>query len=254
LRLEALEDRTLLSISSTGDLIAAINMANSSGTPTTITLTPNINFAFQFADNFNVGLNALPVITGNITIVGSGGDFLTRTSTTAERFFDVAPSGTLTLQNLTLEGGVAQGTGQAAQGGAIFTGGTLNLSNVTVQNNVAQGTSGTNAGGANGAGGNGAAAFGGGLYVDEGNVSLTNVVLSSNSAIGGSGGNGLINTNPTGNNFIPGPGGAGGNGGAANGGGIYVAQGNVSLSNDTLSGNSAVMAPLAAAAARAARA
>ena len=105
----------------------------------------------------------MPVIAGNITIVGNN-DIIERTGTTAFRLFDVASGGSLTLQNLTLEGGLAEGTGDAADGGAIYSSGNLNLSGVTVKSNKAQGSDVTNGAG------NGANALGGGLYVAGGSA------------------------------------------------------------------------------------
>jgi uncharacterized repeat protein (TIGR01451 family) len=241
LTLEALEERTLLSnyIAFTpGELINEINMANASGTPSTIALqgnvSPNYIFSAQYPDN---GGSALPTITGDITIVGNNNIIERASGSPAFRLFDVFFKGSLTLQNLTLEGGLAQGTGPAAEGGAIFSSGTLKLSGVAVQNNVAQGTSGMMAGGV---GGSGAAAGGGGLYVAGGQVFLTNDNLSNNRAYGGIGGDGFNNTNKSGGNFISGPGGNGGNGGAAYGGGIYApGGGSITLSGDIFSGNGA---------------
>src|SRR5579875_2190946 len=111
--LELLEDRTLLSapVSTTGDLITAIKNANAAGGLTPITLAANTTFDFTTANNSTNGHNALPVITGNIIIVGKGGDLLSRDnkSTTPFRLFDVASGGSLILENLTLQGGLVQG-------------------------------------------------------------------------------------------------------------------------------------------------
>ena len=138
LTLEALEDRTLPSggiVNSTAGLIAAINSANSSGTPTTITLQAGANFGFT--SGYNSTLEALPFITGKITIVGNN-DVLVRTAapSTPFRLFDVASGGSLTLENLTLQGGFVQGAPTVgAEGGAVFSSGTLKLSGVTVRSN-----------------------------------------------------------------------------------------------------------------------
>jgi hypothetical protein len=229
---EALEDRTLLTNPATpGDLVAAIISANSSGTPTTITLAASTTFNFTSADN---GANALPVITGNITIVGNG-DTIQRTGAMAFRFFDVASGGSLTLEDLTLMGGLAQGTGAAAEGGAVYSLGALALSGVTVKSNKAQGSNGANATNAGATGGNGASAYGGGLYVAGGTVTLNNDTLSGNIVQGGTGGTGGKGT-PGANGFSP-DGGPGGTGGDGLGGAMYVAAGTVTLSNATLSGN-----------------
>ena len=213
LTLEALEDRTLLSggsVSSTAGLIAAINAANKAGGGTAITLAPGAIFNFTSANNYTNGANALPVITADITIIGhgpnpsSGGDLLDRTAppTMPFRLFDVASGGELWLTNLALQGGLAQGTGAAAQGGAIYSSGKqlklngvpqLKLNGVTVEGNTAQGSNGANGFEPNptqSPGGSGASAHGGGLYVAGGSVSLTNSIFSSNIANGGNGGNG----------------------------------------------------------------
>jgi uncharacterized repeat protein (TIGR01451 family) len=208
-------------------LIAEIDAANSSGTPTTIIL-PATTLDYNVADNSTDGGNALPVITGNIIIVGNG-DTIERTGTNLFRLFDVAAGGSLTLENLTLTGGVAQGTGTAAEGGAIYSAGTLTLSGVTVKSNKAFGNSGGNGSNSGAAGGTGASASGGGLYVAAGNVTLTNDILTSNSVGGGIGG--LGRTGVTGGN--------GGNGGTGLGGAMYVAGGTVTLTDDTLSSNKA---------------
>jgi uncharacterized repeat protein (TIGR01451 family) len=245
LTLEALEERMLLSISnpaSASDLITAINMANASGTPTTITLTPNINFDFANYDNSTNGHNALPVITGNITIVGNGSglDNLKRTGMAAYRLFDVAIGGSLTLVNVAVQGGLAKGAGTAAEGGAVYSSGALTISGTSIQDNTAQGSNGASGvgGGPRGIGGQGAGALGGGLFVAEGSVSLTDDSLLSNNAKGGNGGKGgtptNVGTHITGFIF---DGGQGGAGGEAGGGGLFVAGGSVSLIDDIVRGN-----------------
>jgi uncharacterized repeat protein (TIGR01451 family) len=215
-------------------LIAQINVANAAGGGT-ITLPANTIYDFTLADNSTNGANALPVITTNITIVGNGAtvDTIERTGSIAFRLFDVASGGSLTLENLTLEGGLAQGTGSAAEGGAIYSSGPLTLSGVTVKSNRAVGSAGAGA-----SGGAGASAFGGGVYATGGAVTLTNDTFSGNQAQGGNGGNGGNAT--AGPSGLGGPGGVGGVGGAGSGGGLYSAAGTVTLSTDKFSGNTAV--------------
>ena len=90
------EERALRSgISTTAALIEAISAANSSNTPATIRLAQNVTFDFAAANNFSDGPNALPVITGNITIVGDN-DIFARTGSAAERFFGLLMSRTVT--------------------------------------------------------------------------------------------------------------------------------------------------------------
>jgi hypothetical protein len=237
--LEVLEDRTLLSgnlpyatPTNSSQLAADITQANANGGQNTITLGATIQLTS--VDNNTDGANGLPVIVAGdqLTIVGNGYTIArsTATGTAAFRLFDVASGASLTLQDLTLTDGLAQGTGVAAEGGAVYSSGELSLSGVTVQSNKAQGSNGTNATQAGAAGGNGANASGGGLYVAGGSVTLSNDTLSGNNAQGGNGGQG-------GNAAFGG--GSGGSGGDATGGGLYVASGTVTLTNDTLSNNDA---------------
>jgi uncharacterized repeat protein (TIGR01451 family) len=230
-RLEALEDRTLLSNpATTAELITAIQNANVPFTTTTITLAANTTFDFTAPNGYDIfaGVCALPQIMGNITIVGSG-DTIERTGTTPFRLFDVEPLGSLTLENLTLQGGLAQGgdpfTIDGADGGAIFSFGTLNLSNVTVQGNRAVGSHGPKATQNDINAGTGASAYGGGVFVASGSVTLTNDSLNDNQALGGTGGDAIKGN------------GTGGTGGSAFGGGLYVAGGTITMAGDTLSGN-----------------
>ena len=238
-RLEGLEDRTLPStVATTADLIAAIRSANAVGGATTITLAANTAFKYTSASDTSNGANALPAITANITIVGNG-DTIERTGTTPFRLFDVAQGGSLTLEDLTLMRGLAQGADAAAEGGAIYSAGTLSLSGVTLASNTAQGGDGvrpTAFGAENGTAG--ASGRGGALYVAGGVATLSNDTLSSNNANGGAGGTGLTCPAQSGvaaSRF----GGAGGGGGNGSGGGLYVAGGLVTLSNDTFSSNNA---------------
>ena len=176
------------------------------------------------------------VISDAMTITGPGASSLTISGNNSSRLFEVASGGSLTLENATLSGGLAQSTGAAAEGGAIYSSGTLALSGVTVTSNEAlggNGAAGIVGDGANAyGGGDGADAYGGGIYVAGGTVTLSNDTLSSNHVVGGSGGAGATSSGVL---F-----GAGGNGGAGSGGGLYVAAGSVTLTNDTLSSNHAV--------------
>jgi hypothetical protein len=137
--------------------------ANTSGTAT-ITLAAGATYLIhaadygsQTADNYWYGHNALPAISSTVIINGKGATLQrlsTETNDTAHalRFFYVSgglmnelPAGSLTLNNLTLEGGFAKGGdsdsggGGLGAGGAIFNQGTLSLQNVTLTSNSAQG-------------------------------------------------------------------------------------------------------------------
>jgi hypothetical protein len=247
-RLEVLEDRTLLSsyfAATTSDLIADINAANKAGGANTITLTapttsPYVLTAVNTTAN---GANGLPVISSNkgdnLTIIGNG-DTIERSAaagTPAFRLFGVAAGSSLTLKSLTLQNGLAFGSGSAADAGAIYNQGTLSLSGVTVQNNVAQGSKGADGvlnsqlkKGQSINGQVGADAAGGGIW-SSGSVTLQGgTTLGGNQALGGQGGAAGYSHTANGN---------GGNGGGGFGGGLYEAGGSVTITSATLAGNTA---------------
>jgi hypothetical protein len=225
--LEQLEDRALPSAYTAGsvaDLIADIKAANAVGGSNTITLAAGTTFTLTAVDNTADGATALPVIAAkdNLTIAGNG-DTIARSNaggTPAFRLLDLAPGASLTLQNLTLQGGLAWGDGVWAEGGAIYSQGTLTLNGVTVQNNQALGEDG-------GQDQPGSGAAGGGIYIAGGTCTLANVALNSNSAQGGNGGHHSRNATTS---TV---------GGWGRGGGLYVAAGSVSLFSTTVDHNTA---------------
>src|SRR5207244_583818 len=105
--------------------------------------------------NFWYGPNGLPAISSQITIEGNGATIARDPTAPKFRFFYVSGNlsglagGTLTLRNVTLRGGVAQGGngyhgggGGSGMGGAIFNQGTLTLIGDTLTANTAQGGAG----------------------------------------------------------------------------------------------------------------
>jgi hypothetical protein len=255
-RLEALEERTVPSAvvaTTTSDLINDIILAEiGAGSPTIQLQAADATNGFDFMSAYLSTNDALPQIAANITISGTSGfdntiQRDTASGTPAFRLFDVAAGHSLTLQNLTLAGGLAKGTDSAAEGGAIYSSGTLTLSDVTLQGNQAQGNSATNPAKSGANAGTGWSASGGGLYVAGGTVTLTNDTFNGNTALGGKGGHGGHGTaHFTANGVKVIPGGSGGSGGGASGGGLYVADGgivtltNVSFGpNGTFGGNTA---------------
>jgi hypothetical protein len=220
------------------DLIADINAANAAGGTNTITLTaPTTSpYVLNAVDNTTDGSNGLPVISGgskrvgadNLTILGNGDTIerSTASGTPAFRPFDVASGASLTLENLTLQNGLAFGSGSAAEGGAIYNQGTLVLSGATVQNNQAEGSNGADATKPNQDGGNGQDAVGGGIF-SNGSLTLENsTVVQNNATLGGNGGNsyGVASSK-------------GGNGGSGFGAGVDIAGGSGNMAGGTLSGN-----------------
>jgi hypothetical protein len=239
--LEQLEDRTALSnfnALTVAGLIADIKAADQAGGTNTITLTaPTSNpYLLIAVDNSKDGPTGLPVITGGskqvtLTIVGNG-DTIERSTASGTpdfRLFDVASGASLTLQNLTLQNGVAFGCGSASEGGAIFNQGTLGLDHVTVQNNNATGSNGQNAKNTGRAATPGADGAGGGVW-SSGTLTADNgTLIQNNLAVGGNGGN----VSPS-SIF-----GFGGNGGNASGGGVDIIGGTAHLAGATVSGNNA---------------
>jgi hypothetical protein len=230
---EPLECRVLLSNYSAANvaaLVADINAANSAGGSNTISLTASKRspYVLTAADNTTDGATGLPVIAANdnLTIVGNGGSIQRSTAagTVAFRLFDVAAGASLTLQSLTLQGGLAFGSGVSADGGAIYNKGALTLNGVTVQNNIARGAQGAGNTG-NGPGGD---AAGGGIYSSGALTLEGGATVKNNQALGGQG-----------NPLILGYVGSGGPGGNGLGGGLCVAGGTAVLTNAILSSNTA---------------
>ncbi len=191
------------------------------GAPFTIVLS---NAAYTLTArgdaNNNFGFNGLPPVTSQIIIQGNGA-IIERNSadvTPSFRLFYISPAGDLTLQDLTLRNGLAQGGagngdttsnggggGGAGLGGAIYNRGKLSVIRSTLTNNTARGGQGGNGSGNEASGGGG----GGGLGGNGG----------SSSGAGGGGGGGFGGNGGTSGT---GAGGAGGGGtmtdGATNGG------------------------------------
>jgi hypothetical protein len=170
-------------------LVKAIGAANAAGGSNTIILLAQTSspYVLTKVNNTTDGATALPVIAAGDTLtILSRGDTIERSSTApAMRLFAVASGASLTLKGITLEGGLAFGSGVSAEGGAIYSQGTLTLNGVTVQSNVAQGSAGVS-------GGAGQNAAGGGIYASGGSVTLSGgTLLQDNQALGGSGGTGL---------------------------------------------------------------
>jgi hypothetical protein len=270
--LEHLEDRALpsaYSAASVSALIADISAANTAGGSNTISLTAATTapYVLTIVNNSTNGATGLPVIAANdnLTILGSGDtvERSTATGTPAFRLLEVASGGSLTLENLTLQGGLADCIwgGQTTRrpldgGGAIYNQGTLVLNGVTAQNNSAVGGMFDVLDGINAAGGGiyslggsvtleggtivqnnralggqgfgqgvGGNALGGGLYASGSTVIVTNATLDNNSALAGYGqGEGFDGL------VRGGP-------GIAYGGGLYASGGTVNMTNATLANN-----------------
>jgi hypothetical protein len=211
-------------------------------------------------------------IPNSLTIVGSGQTIIRDASAANFRFFFVEATGNLSLSNVTLSNGLAQGFdgaggggGAAGLGGAIYNEGALSVQGVTFTGDAAVGGNGGASGGAGGGGGglgssgtgangggpNGGYGGGDGGFGGGGGFGSA----GGNGGFGGGGGGG-INSGGSGGfggggggfpadsygggvaGFGGGNGGVGGGGGAAFGGAIFSEQGQVTITNSTLFGNS----------------
>jgi predicted outer membrane repeat protein len=127
-------------VTTPAQLIAAINNANNETLyPGQDTIYISGTLSFSTSNNTSNGPNALPVITSDVVIGGSGQTttFITRTGTNKFRFFKVASSGKLTLRRLTLSNGNAGGSFSDISGGAVWNDGTLVIQSADFRDNRA---------------------------------------------------------------------------------------------------------------------
>lgn len=195
----------------------AINYENAHGGGDTITFDPSI--AGQEIKLTNGQLTISQDVTiGQIVVVGQPVPVTVAISGNFEsRVFDIT-SGTVQINNVTIEDGVAVN----GNGGAILNGGDLTLTQSTVTGSASRGINGVipNHYSEEGAGG--------GIYNYAGaTLNLIQSTIADNTAQGGAGGQ-----------SSKGVGGGGGGGGAGLGGGIFN-NGALSLVNSTVSGNTA---------------
>jgi hypothetical protein len=241
----------------TGSLAAAIRAANAAAGPDTVVLGSGCTYLFDTWDNSWYGPNALPPIASDITIEGHGAVIARDPSASHFRLFFVGAdpadastasyvspgAGVLTLRDVTLTGGLAnggdalRGGGGAGMGGAIFNQGTVIVERSAIVRNSAQGGSATNpaaAAAGGGIGANSTATAGGGFGAV---TSPTGGLGGSGGVVRGGGGAGLrvqedgqrgdLAGVGTGGGPATGLGGAGGNAGAnagdgAGGGGFAI--------------------------------
>jgi hypothetical protein len=177
---------------------------------------------------------AFPVELNNVTIAGG------RTTGIEQAVggggMAVFGGANVTLQNVTITdnrdlsiSAETDHDGDSAFGGGLYVdnaGGTITVTGSTISNNQALGQAGGRAD-ANDDGGDGGAAWGGGIFVHQGNVSVTGITFSNNRAIGGAGGE--ADDDPA----------TGGDGGDSNGGAIAVGAGTLTITNSTFRDNRA---------------
>lgn len=219
-----------------GTLVKDVLTADTNGQSSNVINLSKSTYDLTAISNYWYGPEGLPPIFSNLTIHGNGAVIQRDpgAKTPDFRLFYVsgglsAPAGSLTMDNVTLEGGIAQGGnssyggGGMGAGGAIFNQGTLSLTDVTLTNNEALGGSsgvGTDALGGGGMGSDAdnsdhGGGFGGGFVV----------VVGGSGGSGSGGGGGFVSGANGGNGT---PAGNGGNGGGlggfgGKGGGLAIA-------------------------------
>jgi len=209
----------------------------------TIQLASDSTYTLDDVHDPTYGPNGLPSVTSKTTIQGNGATITRDGGAPDFRFFHVATTGDLTLQDLTLSNGRVEGGeggyggggggGGAGMGGAIYNQGALTLEDCTLSDNSAVGGDGGNGGGGGpGAGGGGmggdggdksSAGGGGGGFTGDGGLGN-----GSDGGYYGGGGGGTYGNSPGGDGDGPGGDGGdyGGNGqaggvGGGGGGGSY---------------------------------
>jgi hypothetical protein len=182
------------------------------GTVDTITFDSSLDgqaITLSTAGDSSIGSSALPV-SSTVVIdgpTGTGNGITLSAAGSSMRLFFVTSTGNLTLQDLTLQGGLVEGTVAGAgpgRGGAIYNEGALTVLDSTLAGNTAQG-------------GAGASGSGGAVYNARGTVGITNDTFYNNSAVGGTAGVGLA--------------------AQGLGGGLFNDNGTVTVSNSTFSKN-----------------
>ena len=180
--------------------------------------TGNDTIIFTVTGTITLG-GTLPDIANTLTIDGTG-QTVTVSGNNDYVVLIVDSSATLTLNDLTIANGSAEGTGEEGDGGGVTNNGTLTVTNCTFSDNSVS------------------IDFGGGIY-NKGPLNVTNSTFSGNSAPirGGAIYNDDATLTVTGSTFS-------GNSATSeetgNGGAIWSLDGTVTVTNSTFSGNSAV--------------
>jgi WD40 repeat protein len=196
------------------DLRTAISSANSNPAAETICLSTGAIYTFNDGPYSSDGPNALPTITGELTIYGNNATLTRAAGAPNFRFFRVNGDSSLTLRDMTLSSGNPGGTNK---GGVVRSVGTLHIVNSTLTGNSAPGG-------------------GGAVNVVQGIATITDSTLSNNTTTNAAGGalyisggtTTLTNTTLSGNSVPI---------GSWSGGGIFLATGTLNINGGTISGN-----------------
>ena len=184
-----------------------------------IELANSANYELDQVHINHYGPNGLPIVGSTITVAGNNSTIRRAPAAPAFRIFIVNSSGTLMLNDLTLEGG---DSGPTYCGGALLNAfGSAALTRTTVTGNTAP--------------------EGGGICNSSGPMTLTDCVLTLNTASGGSAG-GLLSIDDVGTPTLVVDRTSVTNNTGAFGGGISTYDTEVVISDSTISGNQAFSA------------
>jgi len=154
--------------------------------------------------------------------------------------------GNVTLDHVLLQNNVARGgdaavqlaPGQNASGGALYsTGGALTLAGATITNNQVTGGRGGNSSQVHYPARDGGSASGAGLYVNGGSLDISDSRIANNRGTGGHGGDGGAYVTSSFLVYL------GGRGGAAQGGGLYVNGGSLTVASSTIASDQVTGGP-----------
>jgi hypothetical protein len=201
----------------------------------TIELDISLTYLLDVVDNSTEGENGLPSITSEITINGNGSTIQRDALAPDFRIFHLGVGGTLTLNDVTITGGVASGPLVSGQrGGGIYNNGAVTFSNSTFLTIVDSTISDNSA--ADGLRGNSASLTGGGIYILGSAIIINNSTISGNSAPSLQGG-GIWNRG----SFLTIVDSTISDNSAADGGGIWNRGSLATVTRSTISGNSATL-------------
>jgi hypothetical protein len=122
------------------ELVDAINKSNSAGGIHTLELAQGCVYELTWIEDMTNGHNGLPTILTEMTINGNGATIIRADDAPNFRIFHVGSKTKLTLNNLTIENGHADGAGPSDyedNGGAILNRGILTIDSVLITNSYA---------------------------------------------------------------------------------------------------------------------
>ncbi|MCJ7715873.1 MAG: hypothetical protein MUO54_05055, partial [Anaerolineales bacterium] len=147
------------------DLVDKITKANQNPGSDILELAQGCTYELSWIEDMTNGNNGLPTILSEITINGNGATIQRAENADHFRIFQVGKKANLTLNDLTIQNGYADGSEDnyyVDLGGAILNFGFLNVNSVLITDNYAR--------------------YVGGVYNAEGTVDIVNSTISYNNA------------------------------------------------------------------------